>query len=151
MWVCLSLYIYIYIYVYCIYYKCPRSLDPFYTVSYSNYIMGQDFLGIQYIIFCIKWKCRLCGSVCPPLSLSLFESRHLLWKFLFTAKTGNLQGCLRVWSREGQALRQPCKFRNLAIILDKDWIQILTWSKYPDLKSLLKANWSIEIYKPPTH
>ena len=36
-------------------------------------------------------------------------------RIIFIAKTRHFQGCLRVWSREDQVRRHPCKLRKFAI------------------------------------
>ena len=43
------------------------------------------------------------------------EPNHLSLRIIFPAKTGKFLVSLRVWFRGDQALRHPCKLRNLAI------------------------------------
>ena len=64
----------------------------------------------------------------------------------FTAKTRNFQGCLGVWSREDQALENPCKLRNLAIFYNAKKIP-----KFPfSIVFTIKIGW-IESTSPPSN
>ena len=87
-----------------------------------------------YIIFIYKvvYLHHLClqgGISTSSLSirryLSLHHlSTHLFFFFnIFTDKTRKFQGCLRVWSRELQALEHQCKLKNFTIFYRAKKIQ----------------------------
>ena len=105
----------------------------YYTKKKSFFRMLKEKSGSQpevhsFKVFSIREQLERksnSGQFSQIFSLALFclinlssdgglESTHVFPKIIFTTKT-SFQGCLRVWSRETQALKHSCKFLNLAI------------------------------------